>query len=68
MLSEIDAAKVIVGQVAAIGYPDMMAGDMCSKRKIGQKSWTESVWNGLAATATIAMHKCWTRSCSGMQA
>lgn len=64
-LSEMDATRRIVGQVAAMGLPDEWIGKMCEGRRLGRKSWTEAMWNAKVTLSTITMLKCWTKKCSG---
>merc|ERR1712070_1221385 len=64
-LSKDDAARRILGQVAALGFPDAWAGYMCDERAKGKKDNVEALWNARVTMATVAMLDCWESMCSG---
>jgi len=60
-LTEEDAIKVIVGQVAAMGMPAAWKARLCAPQ---QKYWP-SMWNGKVTISAIVMLKCWHKKCAG---
>jgi len=68
VMTEDDAIRTIVGQVAAIGIPHEWLGQMCKKLSKGLTANIESWWNAKVTLSTIRMLKCWKRRCSGAAA
>jgi len=64
-LTEEEAIRRIIGQVAAMGFPDQWVRPMFNQRSIGKKSYVEGLWNAKVAVSIVAMLKCWTKKCSG---
>jgi hypothetical protein len=64
VLSEYDAVRRIVGQVAAMGYPDVWAKRVCNARNKGKRALEEGFWNMKVTVATIFMLECWKKKCA----
>jgi regulator of replication initiation timing len=60
-LTEYQAEKIIIGQVAAIGLPQFIAEKMQSHHIAGAK------WNSKVAISVLAMLKCWKQNCAAAE-
>jgi len=58
------ALRTILGQVAAMGMPRNLEGQLCDCRKQGKKSVMASFWNAKVALATVRLLHCWKARCS----
>jgi len=63
-LTEVDAVRSIVGQVAALGIPDVWLQWMCQKRASGGMSSQVAIWNSKVVVSAMKMLHCWKSKCA----
>merc|ERR1711924_211041 len=62
-MSEEEALRTIVGQVAAISIPNQWMDIFVKARISGRKDFREANWNAKVGIATVKMLKCWEKKC-----
>jgi hypothetical protein len=63
-MSEVDAVRVIGGQVAALGIPKKYLKPICKSFQNGIHDWRTITWNTKVMLSTVKMLRCWKAKCA----